>query len=349
MSEAGKAPLLKALARERTERVPLWIMRQAGRYLPEYRALRQQAGSFLDLCMTPELACMATLQPVERFNLDAAILFSDILVVPDALGCRLAFEDGEGPMLDPTVRNEDDVSRLGEIGPEDLRFQQEAIRLCKRQLTDQVPLIGFAGGPLTLACYMIDGKGGEFLFARAMMHSRPDLFSSLLSSIARAVFTCLRAQAKAGADALMIFESWAGLVPLTLAREYLVEPLAWIVSSLKESGIDTPLIVFQRGATDISEMTVGTGVDALGIDWRSDFGEISSRIGDKVALQGNLDPAVMLGDQQTIRREALKVLRSHRHDAGHVFNLGHGIHKDTPIENVETLVETVGGFRRDGE
>ena len=349
MSETGKAPLLKALARERTERVPLWIMRQAGRYLPEYRALRQKAGSFLKLCMTPELACMATLQPVERFNLDAAILFSDILVVPDALGCRLAFEDGEGPMLNRPVRNEDDVCRLGEIGPEDLRFQQEAIRLCKRQLTDGVPLIGFAGAPLTLACYMIDGRGGEFLLARAMMHSRPDLFSSLLSSIARAVFTCLREQAKAGADALMIFESWAGLVPLTLAREILVEPLAWIASSLRESGIDTPLIAFQRGASDIAELTAGTGVDALGIDWRSDFGELSSRVGDKVALQGNLDPAVLLGDQATVRREALKVLRSHRHKAGHVFNLGHGIHKDTPIESVETLVETVSGFRRDDE
>lgn len=335
---------MDALARRPAGRVPLWMMRQAGRYLPEYRALRAEAGSFLALCRTPELACRATLQPIERFGLDAAILFSDILVVPDALGCGLAFTDGEGPRLESPVRSEGDVDGLGRLDPADLSYQAEAVRMCKRELGGRTPLIAFAGAPFTLACYAVDGSGGEFLEARAMMRGNPEAFGRLVGKLSDAVSSCLLAQAEAGADALMVFDSWAGLVPRDMADGLLEAPLKRIVSEIRESGCGVPLIAFWRNASDLAEMAVETGVDALGIDWRSDFGELSGRVGDKVALQGNLDPAVLLAGGEAVRREALRILRSHRRSAGHVFNLGHGIHKDTPIESVEVLVETVSGF-----
>lgn len=345
--EVADTLLLKTLLRKPTDKVPLWLMRQAGRYLPEYLELREEAGSFLALCKTPGLACRATVQPIERFGMDAAILFSDILVVPDALGCDLVFVEGEGPLLQRPVRTESDVAALGDLDPGDISYQADAIRLCKSELPKDVPLIGFAGAPFTLSCYMVDGKGGEFLQTRKMMHADPKSYARLIDTLTKAVATCLLSQAKAGADVLMVFDSWAGLVPRMLAGDYLISPLAKIVAALREEGCAKPVIAFQRGASDIAELAAGTGVAALGVDWQSDFADLGDRVGGKVALQGNLDPAVLLSDPATTRREALRILNEHRHPSGHVFNLGHGINKDTPIGNVEALVETVKGFRRE--
>ena len=346
----SQSPFLLALSRKPTDKVPIWVMRQAGRYLPEYRKLRQKAGSFIKLCKTPELACEVTLQPIMRFGFDAAIIFSDILVIPDALGLRLDFVEGSGPRLEMPIKDEKDVTALGSLDPADIAYQGEAISLCKEQLGDKVPVIGFAGGPFTLACYMVDGAGGgEFLQTRKMMHSRPVLFSSLLSKLSDAIVECLNAQAQAGADVLMIFDSWAQLVPPGKTQGLLLDPLSSIVSSLRSAGCDKPVISFLRGAMHLVQDAVGTGVDALGVDWLGNLHEISNKVGDKVALQGNMDPAVLLTDPATVKEETMRVLDAHGQASGHVFNLGHGIHKDTPIENVEAMVETVRGYKKGGQ
>ena len=332
---------LRALARESTERVPLWVMRQAGRYLPEYRKLRARAGSFIKLYRTPELACEATLQPIRHFDLDAAIIFSDILVIPDALGLGLGFAEGEGPFLERPVRDESAIAKLGALDLEKITFVVETIRRSKQELAGRIPLIGFAGGPFTLACYMIEGHGGEFLQARRFLYARPDLFQRLLTVNTAAVTASLISQASAGVDVLMVFESWAGLVPLPQSKALLLEPLRAIVTGVRAAGYRQPIIAFLRNAGDITEQAVATGVDALGVDWRCDLTDLSRRYGAKVALQGNLDPAVLLTDKPTIEKEVRRVLASHVAAAGHIFNLGHGIHKDTPPENMEVLVAAV--------
>ena len=338
------SPLLGALALRPVSRTPLWVMRQAGRYLPEYRELRREAGSFLKLCKTPEMACAATMQPIERFNLDAAIVFSDILVIPDALGLGLGFAEGEGPYLENPVRSERDVARLGELDVSGLGYQQEAIGLVRGALDDSIPLIGFAGGPFTLACYMIDGKGGEFRETRKMMHERPDLLRRILKINTAAVARCLVAQANAGADVLMVFESWASLAPLPQSQAILIEPLRSVVSLLRDAGVGKPVVAFLRNATELAALAAETGIAGLGVDWRSDLSTLSAQLGSKVALQGNLDPAVLLTSPETVRTKVKEVLDAYQAPSGHIFNLGHGIDRRTPVENMEALVAAVAEY-----
>ena len=333
--------LLRALARQPTERTPLWVMRQAGRYLPEYRKLRKQAGSFLKLCRTPELACAATMQPLERYALDAAIVFSDILVIPDALGLQLDFVDGEGPQLRKPLQTEQAVNELGELDLDKVDYVCAAIKECQQALARRVPLIGFTGGPFTLACYMIDGRGGEFFETRRMLHARPDLFEAVLARNADAVVKLLTAQAEAGADVLMIFESWAGLVPVLASSWCLLEPLGRIMAGLHKRKISQPVILFLRNAGNLNEAASKLGVAALGIDWRSDLAAQSRALARQVSLQGNLDPAVLMTDEQTIRTQARRVVTEYAAEAGHIFNLGAGIHRLTPPEHLATLIDEV--------
>lgn len=333
--------LLRALALEETPRTPVWVMRQAGRYLPEYRKLRAEAGSFMKLCGNPQLACAVTMQPVERFDLDAAIVFSDILTIPDGLGMGLRFTDGEGPWLERPVRDEAAVTALGELDPGRIAYVGEAVKACKLALSGKLPLIGFAGAPFTLACYMIDGRGGEFLHARAMLHARPDLFAKLVSTNARAVVRSLVMQANAGADVLMLFDSWAGLVTPRQVDACLVTPLRQIMAELVAVGCRKPVIVFWRNACEHAVQAMATGVAGLSVDWRTDLAELSRTVGGKVALQGNLDPAILLSDPATIRDGVRQVVAAHGGRAGHIFNLGHGISKDTPIEHLEIMIAEV--------
>ena len=335
---------LDALALKPTSRVPLWVMRQAGRYLPEYREVRKKADSFLNLCRDAELAATVTLQPIKRFELDAAIVFSDILTIPEAFNLGLAFTDGEGPRLQRPLQDEDAVNSLAEFDLEKIAYLTEVIQTCSNALDGQVPLIGFAGGPYTLACYMIEGKGGEFLHARALAHSRPDLFLTILEKNAKAVAQTLLLQANAGADVLMIFDSWAGLVPAAKANEYLAKPLALVMQELKQNNCDLPVICFWRNACAHADLAINTGINCLGVDWLTDMAKLSQEYGDKVALQGNLDPAILLTDAATIKQNVKQVLNSHQAKAGHIFNLGHGIDKRTPVANMQVLAESVRQF-----
>lgn len=333
--------LLRALALEPTERTPVWVMRQAGRYLPEYREVRSQAGSFLNLCRNPELAATVTLQPVERFDLDAAIVFSDILTIPDGFGLGLEFTDGEGPWLTHPLRDEAAVNALPDFDPATVSYVGSAVAACRDRLAGRVPLIGFAGGPFTLACYMVDGRGGEFLRARALLAQRPDVFATLLSRNANAVANLLLMQAEAGADVLMVFDSWAGLVRDDQVKACLTSPLQRIMELLNAAGCTKPVIAFWRSAGAHAVAAADCGVAGLGVDWREDLSALSKQLGNRVALQGNLDPAVLLASPETIRTEVGKVLAAYQAPAGHIFNLGHGINKETPPEHMQVLVDAV--------
>jgi len=334
---------LRALRREPVDATPIWIMRQAGRYLPEYRATRARAGSFLALAQTPDLACEVTLQPLRRFDLDAAILFSDILTVPDAMGLGLHFVEGEGPKFARPLRSRAAIEALGVPDPEtELRYVTDAVRLIRRELGDRAPLIGFAGSPWTLACYMIEG-GGSSSFARAKALAIEDAptMHRLIDVLAEAVARYLAAQAAAGAQALMVFDTWGGLLAPHLFREFSLRGLAAIADRLRAepAARDVPLILFSKGANGHLEALAETGCAALGVDWTIDIGEARTRVGDRVALQGNLDPAVLAATPDTIRSEAARVLASFGPHAGHVFNLGHGITPDIDPEHVATLVD----------
>ena len=336
---------LRALKREPVDCTPVWIMRQAGRYLPEYRATRQRAGSFVKLCKTPELACEVTLQPLARYRLDAAILFSDILTIPDAMGLGLSVEEGAGPRLAAPVRARADIDRLGVPDPEtDLRYVMDAVRLIRRELRDQVPLIGFAGSPWTLACYMIEGRGSDsFARAKALAWDEPETMHRLLDVVARSVASYLAAQAAAGAQALMMFDTWGGLLAPDLFDEFSLRYLAQIVQSLKADGAarDVPVILFSKGANSHLEALADTGCAALGLDWTISLGSARMRVGDSVALQGNLDPAVLHASPAAIRAEVQKALRSFGPHPGHVFNLGHGITPDVDPEHLRVLIDAV--------
>lgn len=340
---AASRPLfLRALACEDTGgEVPVWVMRQAGRYLPEYRATRAKAGSFLQLCRTPELAAEVTLQPIERFGFDAAIMFADILLIPDALGLQLDFVDGEGPVLRAPLRTAADVDALPAFDSELLAYQSEAISQVRSALAADKALIGFTGGPFTLACYMIEGCGGDFFTARSMMHGAPELFGRIIAANVAAVTASLQQQAAAGCDVLMLFDSWAGLAPRSRSDELLINPLQSIVASLRAAGVVQPVIAFLRGAAHAMEEACATGVAGLGVDWQSDLGALSRMAAGRVALQGNLDPAVLLTDPATVAREVKRVLQEYDAPAGHIFNLGHGVDKATPVANMEALVAAV--------
>ncbi|WP_300615713.1 uroporphyrinogen decarboxylase [Dokdonella sp.] len=341
---------LRALRREPVDTTPVWIMRQAGRYLPEYRATRERAGNFLTMAQTPEIACEVTLQPLARFPLDAAILFSDILTIPDAMGLGLHFVDGEGPKLRHPVRSAADVARLGVPDPEtDLRYVPDAVRLIRRELKDRAPLIGFSGSPWTLACYMIEGEGSSnFSRAKAMALDDAPTMHRLLDVLARSVSTYLAAQAAAGAQALMVFDTWGGLLAPSMFREFSQRYLAQIVAALKAhpAVADVPVILFSKGANAHLETLADSGCDGLGLDWTIDIADARARVGSRVALQGNLDPAVLAASPEAIRGETRRIIDGFGAHPGHVFNLGHGITPDIKPEHVAVLVDAVHEFGR---
>ena len=337
--------LIRALARQPTPYTPVWLMRQAGRYLPEYNDARRRAGSFLALCKTPSLATEVTLQPLERFRLDAAILFSDILTIPDAMGLGLYFADGEGPRFERPLRDEASIARLAVPDPaEDLRYVGDAVAEVRRALAGRVPLIGFAGSPYTLACYMVEGGASEdWRTVKVMLYRRPDLLHRLLETNSRAVSALLNAQIEAGAQIAMIFDTWGGSLPAAAYREFSLAYIERVLSQLNrgEGGARVPVIVFTKGGAPWLESIAATGCDCVGLDWSPDLGEARRRIGAQVALQGNLDPMVLLASPEEVRRETEKVLESYGSGAGHVFNLGHGVPQLAQPENVAALVAAV--------
>ena len=356
MPELANDTFLRALRRQPTEYTPIWLMRQAGRYLPEYNETRRRAGSFLALCKNPELACEVTLQPLERFPLDAAILFSDILTIPDAMGLGLYFAEGEGPRFERPVRDEEAVARLAVPDPsQELRYVTDAVRTIRSALAGRVPLIGFAGSPWTLACYMVEGgASADFRRIKTMLYQRPDLLERILSVNADAVAAYLNAQIEAGAQVVMIFDSWGGALADGAFQRFSLEPMRRVISALRRGdasngAADVPVIVFTKGGGHWLEDLAGLGCDAVGVDWTVNLGRARERIGRRCAVQGNLDPMVLMAGENAVRVEAQRVLDSFGAPAsgfGHVFNLGHGINQFTPPENVAVLVDTVHSYSR---
>jgi len=335
---------LRALRREPTPYTPVWLMRQAGRYLPEYNATRAKAGSFLALAKTPSLATEVTLQPLARFPLDAAILFSDILTVPDAMGLGLYFAEGEGPRFQRTVADETAIAKLGVPDMAKLRYVFDAVGEIKRALAGRVPLIGFSGSPFTLACYMVEGAGSaDFAAVRRMAYARPDLMLRLVAINARAVADYLNEQIVAGADAVMIFDTWGGLLPAAAYRTFSLDPMRAVLAELKPApdGRPVPTILFTKGGGQWLDDLAATGASCVGLDWTVDIADARQRVGSRVALQGNLDPLVLLTSADVVRREAAAIVRAAGPAPGHIFNLGHGIVPATPPENVAALVEAV--------
>lgn len=351
MTRPRNDTFLRALLREPTDHTPIWLMRQAGRYLPEYCQTRKRAGSFLALCKNPSLACEVTLQPLARYDLDAAILFSDILTVPDAMGLGLYFSEGEGPKFERPLRDEWAIRNLSAPDPyEHLRYVTDAVAEIRRALDNSVPLIGFSGSPYTLACYMVEGGSStEFRQIKTMLYARPDLLHHILAVTADAVTAYLNAQVASGAQALMIFDSWGGSLSHAAYREFSLAYLQRILAGLvrEKDGERIPVIVFTKGGGLWLEAIAECGCDAVGLDWTTDIGEARRRVGDRVALQGNLDPNVLFAPPSVVAAEAIKVLESFGPgNTGHVFNLGHGISQYTPPESVTALVEAVHAYRR---
>ncbi len=335
---------LRALLREPTEYTPIWIMRQAGRYLPEYNETRRRAGSFLALAKTPELACEVTLQPLDRFALDAAIIFSDILTVPDAMGLGLYFAEGEGPRFERPVRDERDVNRLAapELGK--LRYVFDAIAMTRKALGGRVPLIGFSGSPFTLACYMVEGGGSDdFRLVKTLLYAEPRLLHRILAVNAEAVTAYLNAQIDAGAQAVMIFDTWGGALSAPAYAEFSLEYSRRVLAGLRRTseGRVVPRILFTKGGGQWLEAMAASGADALGVDWQTSLGGARRQVGERVALQGNMDPMALFGTPEAIEREAARILEEYGAGPGHVFNLGHGVSQHTPPEHVQALVEAV--------
>jgi len=336
--------LLRALMREPTPYTPIWIMRQAGRYLPEYNATRRKAGSFLALAQNPQLACEVTLQPVDRFALDAAIIFSDILTVPDAMGLGLGFAEGEGPRFERPVRDERDVERLAPPDLAKLRYVFDAIAMTSKALDGRIPLIGFSGSPFTLACYMVEGGGSDdFRLVKTMLYARPDLLHRILDVNARAVAAYLNAQIEAGAQAVMIFDTWGGVLSSRAYAEFSLAYSRRVLGELARAsrGRTVPRILFTKGGGQWLEAMAESGADALGIDWQTSLADARKRVGKRVALQGNMDPMALFGTPEAIAHEARRVLDDFGTGGGHVFNLGHGVSQHTPPEHVQALVEAV--------
>jgi uroporphyrinogen decarboxylase len=350
MTHLKNDTFLRALMRQPTEYTPVWMMRQAGRYLPEYNETRKRAGSFLGLCKSPDFATEVTLQPLARFPLDAAILFSDILTVPDAMGLGLYFAEGEGPKFERPLRNEWEIRNLIVPDPaEHLGYVIDAVASIRRALAGSVPLIGFSGSPWTLATYMVEGQGGtDFLIIKKMAYERPDLLHHILNITAQSVTSYLNAQIEAGAQAVMIFDSWGGALSHAAYREFSLAYMERIVSGLirDREGRVVPRIVFTKGGGLWLESMAAIGADALGLDWTIDIGEARKRVGDKVALQGNFDPAILLSNPQAIEREVANILASYGAGHGHVFNLGHGITQFTPPENAGCMIDAVHNLSR---
>ena len=345
MTDLKNDRFLRALARQPVDRTPIWMMRQAGRYLPEYRATRAQAGSFLDLCKNAELACEVTLQPLRRYPMDAAILFSDILTIPDALGLGLYFEEGEGPKFRKTVRSEADLAGLNQIrAADDLGYVMNAVRTIRRELSGQVPLIGFSGSPWTLATYMVEGGSSkDFARVKGMAYDQPELMHALLARLADAVADYLSEQVAAGAQALQIFDTWGGSLSAAGYREFSLKYMQRVISKLptEADGRPLPVIVFTKGGGQWLEAIAACGAQAVGIDWTTDIGQARARVGDRVALQGNMDPAMLYASPARIREEVATILASFGHGSGHVFNLGHGITPGVNPDHVTAFVDAV--------
>ncbi len=337
--------LLRALLRQAVDVTPVWVMRQAGRYLPEYRKVREQAGSFMRLCTTPELACEVTLQPLRRFDLDAAILFSDILTIPDAMGLGLQMHEGEGPRFERPLRTAADVNRLSVPDPDDrLRYVLDAVRLIRGELAGRAPLIGFAGSPWTLATYMVEGGSSkDYGRVKGMMFRDPNTMHRLLDVNARAISLCLNAQIEAGAQAVMVFDTWGGVLTPRDYREFSLRYLRQVVAALKREseGRRVPVILFAKGAGLWLEDLATSGCDAVGVDWTTDLSEARQRVAGRVALQGNMDPSVLYASPDRIRQEVQIVLDSYGPGPGHVFNLGHGVHQHTDPEQLAVMVNAV--------
>jgi uroporphyrinogen decarboxylase len=350
MKELKNDRLLRALLRQPVDVTPVWMMRQAGRYLPEYREIRSQAGSFMQLCGSPELACEVTLQPLRRFPLDAAILFSDILTIPDAMGLGLYFAEGEGPHFERPLRTEKDIEALPVPDPEqELGYVMDAVRLIRRELDGSVPLIGFSGSPWTLATYMVEGGSSkDFRTIKAILYERPGLLDRLLDTVARTVTLYLNAQIRAGAQAVMIFDTWGGaLTPADYCR-FSLKPMEMIIDALEREaeGRRVPVILFTKNGGQWLEAMTDTGADALGLDWTTDLGDARRRVGDQVALQGNLDPAVLYASPEHIRSHVATVLASFGKGEGHVFNLGHGIHPGIEPAHAAAMIQAVHELSR---
>jgi len=340
--------LIKALLRQPTDTTPVWIMRQAGRYLPEYREVRKQAGSFLDLCQNKELACEVTLQPLRRFDLDAAILFSDILTIPDAMGLGLYFAEGEGPKFERPVRSRADIERLFVPDPGDrLRYVTDAVSLVRSELNGEVPLIGFSGSPWTLSTYMVEGSSSkDYSHVKGMMYEDPSTLHLLLDTLAQSVTAYLNAQIEAGAQAVMIFDTWGGVLTPQAYRQFSLNYMEQIVSGLirEQDGQIIPVTLFTKGGGQWLEDVAATGCNAIGLDWTINIDAARARVGDKVALQGNLDPCTLYAAPETIREHVEQVITRFGNHPGHVFNLGHGIHPAVKPEHLGVLVDAVHEF-----
>ena len=335
---------LRACLRQPTDHTPVWLMRQAGRYLPEYRATRAKAGSFMGLATNPGYATEVTLQPLDRYALDAAILFSDILTVPDAMGLGLSFAEGEGPRFAHPLRDEEAVAKLEVPDMAKLRYVFDAVAAIRTALNGRVPLIGFSGSPWTLACYMVEGAGSDdYRLVKTMLYSRPDLMHRILAVNATAVAQYLNAQIEAGAQAVMIFDSWGGVLADGAFQAFSLAYTRQVLAQLKREheGQRIPHIVFTKGGGLWLEEIAATGPDVVGLDWTMNLGAARARIGDRVALQGNIDPNVLFANPAQIRAEVTRTLESFGAPGGHIFNLGHGISQHTPPDHVSVLVDTV--------
>lgn len=345
MSRLKNDRLLRALLRREVDMTPVWIMRQAGRYLPEYRDTRKQAGSFLKLCQTPELACEVTLQPLRRFALDAAILFSDILTVPDAMGLGLRMVENEGPSFESPVRSRTDIDRLRDPDPEtDLGYVMDAVRLIKRELNGDVPLIGFAGSPWTIATYMVEGGSSrEYGMIKALLYDNSADMHRLLDLVSTAVTAYLNAQIDAGVDVVQLFDTWGGILSPAAYREFSLQYMEKIIGGLRRErdGQTVPVILFSKGCGNMVKDIIDTGSDAIGLDWTVDIGDMRERSAGRAALQGNLDPGVLYAGPDIIRQQVSGILESYGHGPGHVFNLGHGIHPQINPDHVAVLVDAV--------
>lgn len=345
MGELHNDRLIRALLREPVDRTPVWMMRQAGRYLPEYRELRAQAGSFMNLCQNPELACEVTLQPLRRFDLDAAILFSDILTVPDAMGLGLYFEPGEGPRFERPLRDAAAINalRVPDVDTS-LRYVTDAITRIRQALAGSVPLIGFAGSPWTLATYMVEGGSSkDFRHIKALAYDQPALLEQLLSKTASAVTDYLNAQVEAGAQALMIFDTWGGALAHDVYPRFSLAFAEQIIDGLirERDGQRIPVVFFTKGGAVWLERIADCGADALGVDWTISLTQARARVGNQVSLQGNLDPSILYAEPSVIEREVERVLAEFGHGSGHVFNLGHGVHPQIEPDHVKAMVDAV--------
>ncbi len=341
---------IRALLKQPVEYTPIWMMRQAGRYLPEYRKVREQAGSFLDLCTNPELACEVTLQPLRRFDFDAAILFSDILTIPDAMGLGLYFTEGEGPKFTHPVRTAADVNKLPIPDPEtDLRYVVDAVRLIRKNLQGSVPLIGFSGSPWTLATYMVEGGSSKsFQKVKGMMYEQPKLMHAMLDKLAQSVAAYLNAQIEAGAQAVMLFDTWGGMLTTEDYAEFSLYYAKQVRAQLKTDvdGQRIPTILFTKGGGLWLEAMADSGYDALGLDWQTDIQQARARVGEKVALQGNMDPVSLYASPEVISEKVKAILQKYGSGSGHVFNLGHGILPDMNPDHVKAMVDAVHEYSR---